>query len=62
MSTNGNYMFNNYLTNVSLKMVNVNNDYVLIVPNSRTDQETIEGLSEGFYFLFVTGTNNGKTF
>lgn len=45
------------LTNIQLQIWVVNNEYLMIQPANWADQDLIDKLVEGYYFLYVQGLN-----
>ena len=52
-------MWNNY-SSISLSIQSINNEYLIIGPSSWADQDQIDQLVEGLYFIYVTGSQFGN--
>jgi len=58
-STKGTFEIRSELL-ISFTIQNVNNEYLIIRPTTWEDQDSINRLPEGYYFLYVQGTQFGQ--
>lgn len=59
---NNQYIMQTNLTNISLSIKSINGEYLYIVPTTWADQDRIDALVEGYYFIYVSGTQFGNAF